>query len=173
MMNISRHFLVLSFSLLLPTLLAGQTPDDNIAKLKARVKELEAENAKLKQDIAKKRVGVLNVPYGQIVTIEGEYDPKAGIKNVHDYRVTSVNGQKLASDVHLRLITPEWARKKGTLGKVPLKLMGFESTGTAGSQSTAPGVATTGLAFTIVNQFVVIDVIDEKQMVSGCVAAET
>ena len=161
-MNVSRVFLVLSFSLLLPTLLASQTPDDEIAKLKARVKELEAENAKLKQDIAKKRVGVLDVPYGQIVTIEGEYDPKAGIKNVHDYRVRSVNGQQLAGDLHLCLVAPEWARKKGTPGKVPFKLMGFESTGTAGSKFTTPGVAITGLGFTIVNQFMIIDVIDEK-----------
>jgi hypothetical protein len=62
----------------------------------------------------------------------------------------------------LHLKTPAWARSKGTPGKTPLKLMGFESTGTAGSQSTTPGVATTGLAFTIVQEFIIIEVIDEK-----------
>ena len=53
-MNLLRHSLVVPaiFWLALPR--ACQTPDEEIAKLKARVKELEAENAKLKQALATK-----------------------------------------------------------------------------------------------------------------------
>src|ERR1700687_4020358 len=52
-MNILRFFLVVSFAILLGLPLAAQTAGEEAAKLKARVKELEAENERLRQEIAK------------------------------------------------------------------------------------------------------------------------
>jgi hypothetical protein len=156
-MNFSRLFLVLSFALLPGLPLAGQTPGEEIAKLKARVKELEAENEKLKQAVAKKGVGSLGVPHGQIVTIDGEYDPETPIKSIYTYRVTSVNGRKLPGDVHLYMKTHEWARSKGTTGKAPLKLKGFQCT-----QSVGDPFGRTALGFQLVEVFMIIEVLDEK-----------
>jgi hypothetical protein len=156
--NRSRLFLVVVFALLVVGLpLAGQTPGDEIAKLKARVKKLEAENEMLKQEVARKGVGSLGVPHGQIVMIEGEHDPKTPIKNVRDFRVKSVNGKDLPGDVHLFLRTHEWARSKGTPGKSPRKLKGFQCT-----QSVGDPYGRTGLAFHLVEVFMVIEVLEEK-----------
>ena len=61
--------------------LVGQTMGDDVVKLRTRVRELEAENQQLKQAFAKKGIGSLGVPYGQVVVVEGEYDPTTPIKS--------------------------------------------------------------------------------------------
>jgi hypothetical protein len=153
-MDVLRFFLVLPFSLWLGLAPVGQTPGDEVAKLKERIKQLEEESARLKKAIAQKGIGSLGVPYGRIVTIEGEHDPNVGIKSVHTYRVTSVNFQKLPRPVHVYPIM-EWARTKGTAGKSPLKLVGFQTTAGIGTEGTA-------MPFHIVDAFMIIDVLDEK-----------
>ena len=73
-MNLLRFFLVVSVALLLGPHLAGQTPGEEIAQLKARVKELETENQKLREAVAKNGTGTLGESLGQLVTIEGVGD---------------------------------------------------------------------------------------------------
>ena len=94
-MNISRLFLAVSFALLSGLPLYGQTPGEEIAKLKARVKELEAENEKLKQAVAKNGPLSLHVSLGQLATIEGVGDNTSGPKSLLNFKVDTVNGKKL------------------------------------------------------------------------------
>lgn len=147
----------IAFSFSLP--IAGQTPGDKIAKLQARVRALEAENAKLKEDLAKKALGSLGVPHGQIVTIEGEYDLKAPIKSIYDFKVTSVNGKDLPGDVHIYMKEHEWARAFPNLGKRGglLRVKGFQCT-----QSVGDPFGRTGLAFQLVDVFMIIEVFEKK-----------
>jgi hypothetical protein len=118
---------------------------------------LEAENAKLKEALAKKAVGSLGVPHGQIVTIEGAYDPKTPIKSIYDFRVTSVNGENLPGDVHLYVKKHEWARSAPAPGKAGrlLKLKGFQCT-----ESVGDPFGKTGLAFHLVEVFMIVEVLD-------------
>jgi hypothetical protein len=156
-MNTLRFFDVVLLPLLLGLPLAAQTPQEEIGKLQARIRELEAENAKLKEALTKKAVGSLGVPHGQLVTIEGEFDPKTPIKSIYDFRVATVNGKPLPGDVHLYLKKHEWARSAPAPGKTAgmLKLKGFQCT-----ESVGDPFARTGLAFQLVEVFMIVDVLD-------------
>ena len=75
-MNDLRFLVVVSLPLVFGLPVAAQTPRDEIAKLQARIRELEAENVKLKEALAKKAVGSLGVPHGQMVRIEVNTIPR-------------------------------------------------------------------------------------------------
>jgi hypothetical protein len=158
-MNDLRFLVVVSLPLVFGLPVAAQTPRDEIAKLQARIRELEAENVKLKEALAKKAVGSLGVPHGQMVRIEGEYDPKTPIKSIYDFKVTSVNGKKLPGDVHLYMKKHEWARSAPTPGNAagPLRLKGFQCT-----ESVGDPFGRTGLAFHLVEVFMIVEVLDGK-----------
>lgn len=66
------------------------------------------------------KLGVLGVPLGKIVVIEGADDPNAGIKNPSPFRVTAVDGKKLANPAYLRVVP-----KNGE--PIGLYLKGYES----------------------------------------------
>jgi hypothetical protein len=158
-MNPLRFFVVVLLPLILGLPLAAQTPQEEIGKLQARIRDLEAENAKLKETLAKKAVGSLGVLHGQIVTIEGEYDPKTPIKSIYDFRVASVNGKALAGDVHVYMKKHEWARSAPAAGKTAgvLKLKGFQCT-----ESVGDPFGRTGLAFHLVEVFMIVEVLGAK-----------
>jgi hypothetical protein len=156
-MNDLRFLVVVLLPLVFGLPVAAQAPKDEVAKLQARIRELEAENVKLKEALAKKAVGSLGVPHGQMVTIEGEYDPKTPIKSIYDFKVMSVNGKKLSGDVHLYIKEHEWARSAPTPGKTTglLKLKGFQCTKSVGDP-----FGRTGLAFHLVEVFMIVEVLD-------------
>jgi len=158
-MNFLRLSLVLSFPFLYGHPLAGQTPDEAVVKLKARVKALEAENSELKQSLAKQSLGSLGVPFAKIVTIDGEFVLDAPIKSIYRFRVTAVNGKKLPEAVHVYTESSKWACSTPSGGKTPTKMKGFQCITPVGDP-----YGRTGMGFGLVETFMILEILEEKEI---------
>jgi hypothetical protein len=166
-MNISRLFLVVSFALLTGLPLSGQTPGEEIAKLKARVKELEAENEKLKQAVAKNGPGSLDVSLGQLVTIEGVGDNTSGPKSLSNFKVDTVNGKKLEKPLLMHVGDGRWdgAKRYVFKGYETLIQLGVpDAINEARREAGQPPLPVPGAAFGFHSRFNVLSVVSPKEV---------